>query len=150
MESEASSSLVVSGGIDSDIQGQIEEEGAAGQDSGRETEIGDTNENISPVVQNPQAGTTAEFYVRRGDHYLELKDDDRALVEYESALELDPRSVLAHYGVGRCYARKRDYDQAIASLTMSLDNDSKFAAAYGTRGLVHLAKGEQAEAERGL
>ena len=147
-ESEAGSSLAGSGSADLDIQGQIEEEGVAGQDSGRETEIGDTNENISPVAQNPPAGKTAAFYVRSGDHYRELKDDDAALVEYESALELDPRSASAHYGVGRCYARKRDYDQAIASLTMSLDNDSEFAAAYGTRGLVHLARGEQDEAER--
>ena len=48
-------------------------------------------------------------------------DPDRAIREYQKALEMDANFALAHYFLGQAYEQKRFHEQAIRSLTRALE-----------------------------
>lgn len=59
---------------------------------------------------------TAQANVYLGAIYLEKGDMEKALVEYQKALQVDPTLSAAHYGVGLAYSQLGQKDQAIKAL----------------------------------
>lgn len=71
-------------------------------------------------------------------YYLNLNDYERAVLEYEKALGLNPRVVEAYNGIGIAYTMLKRYPQAIKSQEKALALNPEFANAHASLGLIYL------------
>ena len=99
------------------------------------------------VAQDATAQETppprAQAYVERCSAYINnMGDGDRALAEYNHAIQLDPKYAMADVGRGGVYLNKGDNDRAIAAFTQAIQLDPKYSQAYNARGEVYLTKGD--------
>ena len=79
----------------------------------------------------------AAKYVWRANVWLELKEFDIAIADFNEAIRLDPRSAgVAYQGRGRAWRNKKNYDKAIADCNEAIRLDPGYALAYLTRGVV--------------
>ncbi len=69
-----------------------------------------------------------------------------ARLNYEKALELDPKSSTAHDGLGLIHMYEGNYDEAIHHLEMALELKPGINHAFYNLGLAHLKKGNKTEA----
>jgi tetratricopeptide (TPR) repeat protein len=83
-------------------------------------------------------------YDLRGTIYTALDDYERALSDYDRAIELDPFFAQAHYNRGRIYSLLKRYDEALADLQMSVKLDvANFGyRANGNVGLIYHKQGQ--------
>jgi ankyrin repeat protein/cytochrome c-type biogenesis protein CcmH/NrfG len=88
-----------------------------------------------------QMPTNAAAYNKRGCAYADKGDYDRAISDFDKALELDPNYAFAYSNRGYAYADKGDYDRAISDLDKALELDPRYAEAYLNRGLACYRKG---------
>ncbi|BAZ08591.1 TPR domain protein [Calothrix sp. NIES-4071] len=89
-------------------------------------------------VENPSSALDkAAVYFFRGTAYVYKKDYNRAIVDYNQALKLDPNYDYAYYNRGLAYYNKKDYDRAIADYNQALKLDPNYANAYYNRGLAY-------------
>jgi formylglycine-generating enzyme required for sulfatase activity/serine/threonine protein kinase/Flp pilus assembly protein TadD len=96
-----------------------------------------------PAQSSPPALREEEpNHLLRGDQYRDAKDFDKAIAEYDKAIELDPNNVAAYRGRGLSCLGKDDFDQAIADTTRAINLDPKDSVAYAARGAAHLNKEE--------
>ena len=79
----------------------------------------------------------AVAYTNRGNAYLGKKDYDRAIADYNKAIELEPKLAAAYANRGLAYGAKGDIDGAIADLDKAIDLNPKLAHAYANRGLAY-------------
>jgi tetratricopeptide (TPR) repeat protein len=63
----------------------------------------------------------ASVFQARGSAHLDKGDFDRAIADYDRAVQLNPRSWYAYYCRGVAHYRKREYDQAIADFTRAIE-----------------------------
>ena len=84
----------------------------------------------------------AKLYFDRGFIYLKKKDDDNAIADFDSAIELNPEDPGAYLWRGLSYLRKEDYDEAIANFTQATELKLENPYAYSGRGRAHLGKGD--------
>jgi len=88
----------------------------------------------------------AEFYNNRGIAYDEEGQYDQAILDYNKALEINPRYAEAYNNRGVAYANKGQYDQAISDYNKALEINPRFAAPYQYRGNTYMTKGLYNEA----
>jgi tetratricopeptide (TPR) repeat protein len=70
-----------------------------------------------------------------GMFYQETEEYDKAIIEYDSILRIDPKYKFAHYNLGYVnlvYLKK--YSQAVKYFTDAITCDPKYAEAYYNRG----------------
>ena len=67
---------------------------------------------------------------------------DRALADFDRALQLDPRSALALTERASTYRAKGELDHAIADYDRALRLDENSTTAYDGRATVYLGKGD--------
>ena len=72
----------------------------------------------------------------RGFAYANKKDYDRAIKDYDEAIRLDPKFVLAYNNRGNAYSEKNEFDRAIKEFDEAIRLDPKHIYAYNNRGLV--------------
>jgi tetratricopeptide (TPR) repeat protein len=70
-------------------------------------------------------------YYDRGIAYGNKKDYDRAITDFNKAIELDPKYAAAYVGRAAGYANKSDRDRAIADYRKSLELDPNNTFASG-------------------
>jgi tetratricopeptide (TPR) repeat protein len=91
-----------------------------------------------------QSGTRDELlailYVYRGDAYEFNRERDRAILDYDKAIELNPKFAKAYEGRGDAYLWKHDYDRAIADYDKAIELSPKTAKPYEGRGDAYLWK----------
>jgi tetratricopeptide (TPR) repeat protein len=68
-----------------------------------------------------------------GDAYSGKGEHDRAIADYDQAISLDPKFVLAWNGRGNAHAGEGDYDSAIADFDEALKLDPDFTDARESR-----------------
>ena len=85
---------------------------------------------------------TATGFNERGNSYFDEKSYDRAIEDYNRAVQLDPKYALAFFNRARAYAEKRDYDRAVQDYTQSIQVNPNYAAAFNNRGNIHSDKKE--------
>jgi tetratricopeptide (TPR) repeat protein/energy-coupling factor transporter ATP-binding protein EcfA2 len=74
-----------------------------------------------------------------------LSDPDRAMAEYDQAIQSDPTSI--NYTIrGLVYKDKGDYDRAIADFDQAIRLNPKFAFAFNNRGIAYKGKGDNERA----
>jgi tetratricopeptide (TPR) repeat protein len=80
--------------------------------------------------------------IENGDSYGDKGELDRAIVEYDRAIELAPDFALSYNNRGQAYTDIGDFDQAIADLNRAIELDPDFAVAYNNRGQAYTNKGD--------
>jgi tetratricopeptide (TPR) repeat protein len=79
-------------------------------------------------------------YNARGVLWKRKGDYDRAIADYNAAIELDPEYHYAYYNRGISYFERRDIDRAIADFTRVIRINPKYAQAYNNRGTAYKEK----------
>lgn len=79
----------------------------------------------------------ARLFYKKGNEYYEKGDFDRAIENYNRAIELKPDYDKAYYNRGLAYACKEDYDKAIKDINKVIELKPNFAEAYYILGLAY-------------
>ena len=79
-----------------------------------------------------------------------LKENDRALEDYNRALELAPDNPLTWNGRGVIYLRRKEYQKAIPDFTMAIQLRPTLAQPYENRAAAEKALGDLAGANADL
>ncbi len=81
-------------------------------------------------------------YSNRGNAYSDKGQYDLAIADYNSAISLDPKNVLAYNNRGNAYRDKRQYVLAIADFNRAIELNAEYPSAYNNRGNVYDDKGQ--------
>ena len=73
-------------------------------------------------------------------------DYDKAIANYNDAIKLDPKNIVAFIGRGDAYTNKSDYDRALANYSEAIRLDPKSALALSDRGVAYALKGDYDQA----
>lgn len=88
----------------------------------------------------------------RGENYANKRMYDKAIAEYDKALQINPGYALAYYNRANAYARSMQFDKAILDYTKTIEIMKKNRTrlylddVYYNRACVYKAKGELDEA----
>ncbi len=91
----------------------------------------------------------AVAYNNRGLGTFGKGDADRAIRDFDAAIQLKPNDPIIFYNRGLTYYDKADYDRAIRDYEEAISLNPKYSAAYNARGNVYFAKGEYDKAIAG-
>jgi lipoprotein NlpI len=78
----------------------------------------------------------------RGLAYRDAGDLDRALADFNEAIDLDGKNASAHYNRGEVYRGKGDLDRAIVEFSEAMRIDGKDPDPLVARGIVYRVKGD--------
>ena len=92
----------------------------------------------------------AEAYYNRGLAYAKLNQHERAIKDYDKAIELNPNDAKAYYNRGLAYAKLNIYELAIKDFSKTIALNPNDAEAYGNRGIVYSKIHRYEEATRDL
>lgn len=84
----------------------------------------------------------ASFYNKRGIDFFNKREYDKAIADYNRAIELNPRYYQAYYNRGIAYRNQGEYDKAIADYTKAIDLSPNYSDAYNNRGVAYYYKSE--------
>lgn len=84
----------------------------------------------------------AELYVWRGNSRYNKKEYDKAITEYDKAIEINPNYELAFYNRGFAWVVKKEYEKAIADYTKVINLNPDYASAYVIRASIRRAMKE--------
>jgi Tfp pilus assembly protein PilF len=84
----------------------------------------------------------AAAFLQRGNAYFEKGDWDKAIAEYDQAIQLWPGFADAYSNRGSTYHNKGDYDQAIADFDRAIQIKPDEAALYNKRGYAYYGKSD--------
>jgi tetratricopeptide (TPR) repeat protein/drug/metabolite transporter superfamily protein YnfA len=85
---------------------------------------------------------TSEGYLNRGQYYTDNDIFDKAMVDYESTLRLNPKSTLAYINRGNVYGRKGVYDKALENYGKAIELTPGASKIYLNRGNVYGLQGD--------
>jgi tetratricopeptide (TPR) repeat protein len=95
------------------------------------------------ILLAPQTAENAILYNNRGNVWLEQKREfERAIVDYNNAIRLDPKNSNAYNGRGTAWKELGQLDRAIADYTDAIRFSPKFEKAYANRGESWRLKGD--------
>jgi tetratricopeptide (TPR) repeat protein len=105
---------------------------------------------LSSCVSTPNKTQTelrdARAYNKRGIAYWSKGQYDQAILDYNKALEINPRYADAYNNRGVAYADTGQYDQAILDYNKALEINPGYAYAYKNRAVSYYFKREYYEA----
>ena len=81
-------------------------------------------------------------YNNRGNIWFHRGDFDRAIADYNQAIQLDPKYGVAYTNRGSALGSKGNFDRAIADFDQAIQLDPKDADAYYSRGRAWSGKGD--------
>ena len=81
----------------------------------------------------------ADPHDRLGMVYVRQGDFSRALVEYYTAIERDPRHTATYYHLGNLYRLQGDFKKTIQAYRKVLEIDPHHLLACGSLAIAHLA-----------
>jgi hypothetical protein len=111
--------------------------------------------NIDEAIERLQKAVdidpdNSQAWVLLGGAYNEA-NSDRAILCYENALKLNPRSYLAYRGLGNYYLKEKDYSLAEAYYSKAIDiNSFRFAPIYKNRAVARMQIGNNRGAKEDL
>ncbi|MCK4404684.1 MAG: tetratricopeptide repeat protein [candidate division Zixibacteria bacterium] len=89
----------------------------------------------------------AEKHFKKGFEYQNQGNLDKALEEYQKALQLNPNYTQVYTNVGTVYLEKKDYDQAILQFKKVIELNHWDTKAHYNLGFAYLKKGEVEKAQ---
>ena len=84
----------------------------------------------------------AAIYVSRGVEYKSKRGLDRAIADFDQAIQLDPKNTDVYTVRGMAWEAKGDFDRAMADFDQAIRLDPKNTDAYTVRGMAWDAKGD--------
>lgn len=111
--------------------------------------------NIDEAIERLQRAVdidpdNSQAWVLLGGAYNEA-NSDRAILCYENALKLNPRSYLGYRGLGNYYLKEKDYSLAEAYYSKAIDvNSFRFAPIYKNRAVARMQIGNNRGAKEDL
>ena len=84
----------------------------------------------------------AERQRKEGEAAGKAGDPDRAIANFNEAIQLNPNDAAAYYVRGFAYSRKGDYDRAMADYNEVIRLNPMHAAAFNSRGFIYDKKGD--------
>ncbi|MGL5059475.1 MAG: tetratricopeptide repeat protein, partial [Microcoleus sp.] len=97
---------------------------------------------LSEAKPNKTALDPAAIYFYRGTAYSRKGEYERAIADYNQAIQLNPKLAEAFYNRGTAYSNKGEYDRAIADYDRAIQLNPKYAKAFNNRGTAYSNKGE--------
>jgi len=91
----------------------------------------------TPVKQTDTSG-----YYNQGKHYIENREWDKAINNFDKAILLDPTNAMGYEYRGGCYFAKGDLEKAISDYSLQIQLDPTNEAAYLNKGNAYRAKQE--------
>ncbi len=91
------------------------------------------------VDSNPN---NSQCRVLLGNLELESKNDKAAQSQFEQAIQIDPKNIIAYLRLGGIYQARNQMDEAIAQYQKALDLQPKSAALIALLGNVYLQKND--------
>jgi len=85
------------------------------------------------IQSNAQPVALSGFYMIRGRAFNAKQDYDRALADFNEAIQSNPRSVTALTLRGDFFVERREYDRAIRDFEQAIELDPSSAAAFADR-----------------
>lgn len=82
-----------------------------------------------------------------GIDYLRGENYERAIRNFEQALEYDENLAAAHYQMGEAYFQQGQLDQALAALERAVAKDPAYISAYHRIGTTYLERGDTLQAK---
>jgi len=95
----------------------------------------------SQTFATPGSRSGAEFYLRRGEDFSGVHDYDRAIADYNTAIQLKPDYAEAFNDRGFAYYLKGDAERAIADYSRAIALRPNYPKAYNSRGVVYMSHG---------
>jgi tetratricopeptide (TPR) repeat protein len=96
-------------------------------------------------IRNWFSEKSASAYVKRGDANFSKNDNDRAISDYNIAIDIDPSNADAYVNRGIAYFTESNYDKAISDETKAIEiKPEKNALAYYYLGVAYSLKGDYA------
>jgi tetratricopeptide (TPR) repeat protein len=86
-------------------------------------------------------------YLGRGAAYGNLGQPERAIEDFDKAIELDPNPTMAYFSRGAAYGNLGQPERAIEDLDKAIELDPNLTMAYFGRGIAH---GELGQPERAI
>jgi len=85
-------------------------------------------------------------YNNRGNAYSDRHQYDRAIVDYDRAIQLNPKNADTYNNRGTAYSQCKEYAKAIADYDRTIQLDPKDTTAYNNRGIAYARQGQYSEA----
>jgi len=76
----------------------------------------------------------AELYLLRGNTWYKKKDYDKAIIDYNKAIEINPENEEVYLLRGNTRYKKKDYDKAIIDYNKAIENNPENEEVYILRG----------------
>ncbi len=90
----------------------------------------------------------AQGYYDRGINYLQMKDYEHAIVEFQRAIKTDPKSKVSYYALGVVNDMMGKYADAEKFYKEAVDIDSEFSEAYNALGVVYMKQQKWKDAQK--
>jgi len=87
--------------------------------------------NTSLIRSEPR---NASAYIDRGIAYAKKGEFNKAVPDFNKAIEIDPNSAPAYNNRGLAYRRKDDLKKALSDYAKAIQIDPRYAEAYNNRG----------------
>ena len=113
-----------------------------------ESAIADFNKAIKldPTLVSQLISFLAESYYKLGLSYFYKGNYNESIVNYNKAIEMDPKLANAYSDRGRAYDEKGYHDKAVADYTMAIKLNPQYADAYFFRGVTYTRMDEKGKA----
>ena len=81
--------------------------------------------------------TPGDYHVKTGNYRLQDGQYDRAIAEFELALEANADHPLAYLGIALALMHQKHYEASLEAFGGALALDDSLAVAYADRGILH-------------
>ncbi|WP_017293543.1 protein kinase domain-containing protein [Geminocystis herdmanii] len=79
----------------------------------------------------------AKTYFNSAEEYRNLKQYEKAIIDYTKAIDLDPNYTDAYNNRGIAYKNLKQYEKAIIDYSKAIELDPNYTSAYNNRGLAY-------------
>jgi Tfp pilus assembly protein PilF len=90
----------------------------------------------------------AQGYYDRGINFLQMKDYQSAIVEFQRSIKTDPKNKMSYYALGVVHDMMGKPDDAERFYKDAVDIDSEFSEAYNALGVVYSKQQRWKDAEK--
>ncbi len=90
----------------------------------------------------------AQGYYDRGINFLQMKDYQSAIVEFQRSIKTDPKNKMSYYALGVVHDMMGKLDDAEKFYKQAVDLDADFSEAYNALGVVYYKQQRWKDAEK--